>query len=1417
MFVKEPAKLRAETDTKAAPRAINTPARSWVVPISTVAALAAAFCIYYFVYVGAKREYLVNRNFRSLAALGDQLQRIVSTHASILEFYARLAQEKTGADRTALKLSKFLMVRAEDKLLDPTALDLESKKDYVHYLAPALDLIEEGAPSKTLRPLEVQRHNGRWQILLSVRPPGTERPYLGSLEIAELLKVETKSLPFDDILLMADDGTVVYQDKKAGPQFTTLASLLKARVEPAGKTGGAEQPSEAGHVDATEKKRAGPGESATVEKPEYAWRGGAVHLTDVLLAGTHYKLFLQPILIDLGGDATQTGKEREWAICGLRSSKALEWEALSISYTAVIGFTALFFAICMGGPVLKVIFINHRERFRLRELGLLSLFLVLLAGIFTLTALQFLVFRVNDETEARLRTLGDKLSSNIHDDLFKMRKQLLEWCEVREGDGDDRSKVAVLAADLKKAEISEVIRDVRKPWADQLNGVTPNPSTFPFINNAFWTDDDGHQIVKWSVSGYVTPLISIAKQALYTSPKRIYLDGAGPPFYFGSVLPPNKLEYLAALSMATEDCNAHLNDTTINGSAIRGDVTGGTATIVGQPFSLIDPILPFGYGFALVDETGKVLFHSDKTRNGRENFREESDWSKELYAGIFGHSTDHALRINYMGKDSLALVTPIQGVTDAPWALVVYADLSGPRTLALQTMTMSATLMLLILAGPALVALIWCLVRRPRFAPAWLWPDRRRMSSYIYQIAVYVLLILLFLIVGFRGPVEQIVVACAAVPYSALLLTFWCYRRYPWAMEPWHGRTGRSSGFAAASLSIIAAVLFLSILALHWSRTKALVSLLLVVGIAIVPLLDGPCRHIAAVARQRRRTESKQERSDGGSTVHFTYLHGYALSVMLLMLLIGVLMPIALFRGCLAVEARLAVKQAQLHVASALKERRATILEKCEAHEIGYAPCEQFTTKDAPVWRQIVLNPSSLPDTQLAIAAHDQASGAELYEDWFRDLVYRLHHDYNPAAAEMLGVIPDRLPLKPDSILPDWSWTNSESTVTLRLHGVRPDGDSEETEGDLLITSALPQPLGNTGLGPLGIAAGVMVIIGGVLWLLMRRVFLVQVAPLKMTGARELAEALRQMRSVLVLAPPVLDVGLDDAAVTLDLALLAREPGWAEALDLRALPRRGVIEVRHFEHTSDTATKEQKLAFLERLTRESAQVAAIVQTSPSGDDYRGMFPRLSVIDLREEPFLWLKKCDGPARDMIWAECCPISPLWPLGVQLARDLGSETAYSEDTVASEILERADPYYRLVWSEFSEEQKFVLSQLAEDGLLNPSNGRAIRQLMRRGFIVQDPQFRIMNESFRRFLQSVVNDEMKQRWLDESRRSGWGRVHGAFVMTMIVLGAFLLTTQNALWQSSAAYVTTAFGALGTLSKLFNTYRGNINAEKAG
>jgi hypothetical protein len=69
-------------------------------------------------------------------------------------------------------------------------------------------------------------------------------------------------------------------------------------------------------------------------------------------------------------------------------------------------------------------------------------------------------------------------------------------------------------------------------------------------------------------------MIDLSRSHIYAQPKSTYLDSEVPAFHFDSSLPPNKLEYLAALTMSTGDCNRDLR-----ASGIRGDVTGGSAVL----------------------------------------------------------------------------------------------------------------------------------------------------------------------------------------------------------------------------------------------------------------------------------------------------------------------------------------------------------------------------------------------------------------------------------------------------------------------------------------------------------------------------------------------------------------------------------------------------------------------------------------------------------------------------------------------------------------------------------------------------------------------------------------------------------------------------------------------------------------------
>ena len=52
--------------------------------------------------------------------------------------------------------------------------------------------------------------------------------------------------------------------------------------------------------------------------------------------------------------------------------------------------------------------------------------------------------------------------------------------------------------------------------------------------------------------------------------------------------------------------------------------------------SVMDPLLPPGYGFCIIDESGEAWFHSETKRNTQENFIDEADKDDKIIAAIRG-------------------------------------------------------------------------------------------------------------------------------------------------------------------------------------------------------------------------------------------------------------------------------------------------------------------------------------------------------------------------------------------------------------------------------------------------------------------------------------------------------------------------------------------------------------------------------------------------------------------------------------------------------------------------------------------------------------------------------------------------------------------------------------------------------------
>src|SRR5438093_293699 len=131
--------------------------------------------------------------------------------------------------------------------------------------------------------------------------------------------------------------------------------------------------------------------------------------------------------------------------------------------------------------------------------------------------------------------------------------------------------------------------------------------------------------------------------------------------------------------------------------------------------------------------------------------------------------------------------------------------------------------------------------------------------------------------------------------------------------------------------------------------------------LAALPLLDRRLRSLALrfrpylAPRFRRyfnRNEDAEQTSSDAEMSPNVWRGCYVVSALLLLLLLGLLTPMALFRASLNLERRLGIKQAQLHLASALDQRLMSTRERCSTakpgvNERGAGACDEFKNQDS--------------------------------------------------------------------------------------------------------------------------------------------------------------------------------------------------------------------------------------------------------------------------------------------------------------------------------------------------------------------------------------------------------------------------------------------------------------------------------------
>jgi len=740
--------------------------------------------------------------------------------------------------------------------------------------------------------------------------------FLAELDLSSILAPIIIPEAFDALLIAGDRGEVLFQRGSRELQLTDISSLV-GQVE-SGRSLLGWLPGTGGDGDGDE--TAEPAGSHTV-------------VDSVHLANSDYRLFLQPVRVTLPavrGEAVPPAVR--WTAIGLVSEERLLSSSFTTSPLLLFLLVAVFPAALVSWPFLKLRYIGPRQRFhRLDAVALVfaTLFGTSLATFVLLDGL--FISRLTVEIDGQLETLSGELRTHFHDELIHAHRQLTAATD-HYGETVEALRAAKTASNGTPIEgetslttLAEVEVAVERLFLDDGH---PVPLIYPYFHSLFWIDENGRQHHKLSLRRYALLRNAVAERPYFT---RIY-DRVSKQVASRF---PHRGEERFELHHGTKVIQASFSalrsmtsgdDLLVVSVPFEGRLPSGAAAndgekplalpvavLYGKPISVGFPVLPEGYGFAIVEPDGRVLFHSDSRRSLNENFLKASDRSA-LLTSLFESRREAHLVADYWGQRNRLFVAPLN---ELPWSLVVFRQSRDLRLRNFELIYDFLNPFLLYTLTLNLIVLTFIVVR-PRRLAKFLWPGIRFRTAYRVLKLTCITAILLTALVATavdKGwfSVQCLVWVAVLEPFAILLLGgFWLSLADPlnrWA-ESHSGRLSRWErrlAWMASGLAIPVALPWI-----FWWRdgpAPSVVPAVLLVAAVYWIVGWGKRRHSF---RGRRRMKA------------------YIATLACLIFVLAVLPAALLFEAAASRQAQLLVQETQIDQAAALQRHDEKLLDAME-------------------------------------------------------------------------------------------------------------------------------------------------------------------------------------------------------------------------------------------------------------------------------------------------------------------------------------------------------------------------------------------------------------------------------------------------------------------------------------------------------
>lgn len=1177
------------------------------------------------------------------------------------------------------------------------------------------------------------------------------------LRVEDLVSPLLDAGEFDKILLASGNGQVLYQTGQRDLQIVSMDGLSG----PGGK-----------ELDPPRLRRAS-------------------YTSEIEVSGQRYKLFVQPIAV-IGKEESfgyPQGTEG-WLLCGLVEVGTFDLEALSLPSLWILVLVVLFCLTVLGVPFLKLFYMGAEERLRAIDGLMLALSTFVTISLLTLLLLDWMAYRgLFREAETQLQVVAGQT-----------RKAFLQ--EVAAG---------CTGLDANNTELVGRLR-AGAPLENSL----PGPESA--LASYFGVDREGRQTLRWT-RHREPPLLDVAD-------RRYFKDIAGGRLW----------DLPGCQNVAIE--------------TLQSWATGELVTVLAKPFEVHQPpgspfltgvtwrfpslnraALPPGYGFAVFRQDGEVILHSDRRRSGRENLLEEAGRNRKLRSILFaGQPAD--LRVRYSGGDHFFHLEPIEGVPLWVLSFREASALEGMNTSIL--ITSLVCLLAYTLAFSVLFSLGYL---APSFRARWVWPSEQRRRTYWRLLAFYGLVFAAFTATLRFGALETAGLFWMGilVPPTVLLVSYVKVRH---ADHLALCRTPAGSGgppppaeaqptdppLSKARQWRSRALLSVRRACENWRDTKIGVVLTLVLFLLLALrsalalgwigtfLLAATAAASAAVLFVRLAPRTTETAEIPAPFLPYIFASAVLLAVL------AVLPASAFFKLAHDHHTSNLVRHAHLH-----------LLRTLEANE--------------PSRTRVF--PHLFPRTTVLTPA----SGRTCADLRRRNLLGEGSHEASATAGRgwgwLVGAL-TRVPLYNEAVLQAGSLGEEDYARRWQRHAEHEPGVLlfQERSGEVLCGALSQLPSfrlwsAENRWGFLLLALLFLLALGTMSFISRRILFLGAGVPIWLKSAllgRATVGGNLFVREI---------ENLDRIRTSPEVAVVdLRTEDVRERRDLEGKRR---IYVLGFDHRlGDRWVGRDRLAFLEGLVHDGDRIV-VVQSAK--DPYRALadgslgdprnerecrqweallqrfetLPRNwrrtseelnhalgkaeSDLEKVAEKLPWYRAFARRRRGLeilqrIQNECQVSIPLQEIGRSLLESPEVLT-WSRERLYTEIGERAERHYQFLWSSLSRSEKLALGHLADEGLVNPKNRRALQRLTLRGLVDKDPSIEVMNETFRRFVASPTCQAEVFEIEKGAKESAWMRLRRPLLIGLLGVAAFVFATQREAFDATLLWISLIAAALPQLMKI--------------